>query len=157
MAGKTEFTVSGAEEIQKLLLQLPLEYQKKALYNAFKAGAQVVADDARARAPDVLADKIVVGKPRRAHRLNKDSVVVIAVRKGPSRLAHIFEFGTAERRHSDGHRTGRIRPTPFFRPALDSMSEAAIAVVARVTRENIEIIVNQLAKGQKVSLRRKKK
>lgn len=157
MAGKTEFTVSGAEEIQKLLLQLPLEYQKKALYNAFRAGAQVVADEAKAKAPDAIADAIVVGKPQRKHRLHKDSVAVISVKKGPSRLAHLFEFGTSERRHRDGSRTGRMKATPFFRPALDSMSEAAIAVVARVTRENIEIIVNQLAKGQKVSLRRKKK
>lgn len=173
MAGKTEFTVSGGADIQKLLLELPVQYQKRGLYNAFQAGAKIVLEEtkAQARSRNIggggFVDSIVLSKPQRGQGAGRDSVIVIALKKTHSALAHIFEFGTAERHrntggargkkgdHAGGY-TGRIVPRPFLRPALDVKGQDAIAMIARVTNENIEIIVAQLAKGQKVSLRRKR-
>lgn len=45
--GTNKFTIEGADEIQKVLTQLPLEFQKRALENAFKAGAEVIASEVR--------------------------------------------------------------------------------------------------------------
>ncbi len=174
MANLTNFSVEGAEDIQKVLLQLPIQYQKRGLANAFRAGAQIVADEAKAQAKSKnigdgkFAESIIVAAPTRRQRLGRDSVVVVALRKPLSRLAHIFEYGTAPRHRNSknsrrgkkgdggGGYTGQISARPFLRPALDAKAREAIEVIAKKTRENIETITAQLARGAKVSLRRKK-
>lgn len=173
MAGTTEFSIAGAEGIQKVLMGLPVQLQKRALYNAFKAGAEIVAEEARQKAlrhglPTSFTDDIIAGKPTRRQRLGKETVAVVALKTGHSGWGHILEFGTAERiRNSKssrrgkkgnraGGRTGRIAPHPFLRPALDIKANAATEAAARILRENVETITRQLAAGQKISLKRKK-
>jgi len=173
MAGQTRFTVDGGKEIEKLLLELPVRYQKRALQRAFEEGAKVVLEEARSQARSHgiggggFIDSIVIAKPQRDQGLGKDTVVVIALKKTHSALAHLFEFDTKERfRNSDSARgkkgnhqggfTGRMIASPFLRPAMDIKGKEAVEIIARVTKENIETIVGQLARGQKVSLRRKR-
>lgn len=172
---RTEYTLTGAQDIERLLLQLPVQYQKRALQNAFRAGAKIVMEEAKSQAQRKgigsggFVDSITLARPSRGQGLGKDSVIVIALKKTHSKLAHIFEFGTAPRFRNSGRSrrgkkgdhaggfTGQITPTPFLRPALDIKGAEAIAMIAKVTRENIETIVRQLARGDKVSLRRKRR
>ncbi|HXC40333.1 MAG TPA: HK97 gp10 family phage protein, partial [Burkholderiales bacterium] len=46
-----EFRVAGLAELYQTLEQLPLKLEKNILRGAIRAGAKVVADDARRRAP----------------------------------------------------------------------------------------------------------
>jgi HK97 gp10 family phage protein len=175
MTNQTRIDVSGGEDIQKLLMELPLQYQKRGLDNAFRAGAKIVMEEAKSQARGKgigdggFVDSITVAKATKSQRLGRDSVIVIALKKTHSRLAHLFEYGTAPRfrnskesrrgkkgDHGGGY-TGRISARPFLRPALDIKGAEAIAMIAQKTKENIETIVGQLARGEKVSLRAKRK
>lgn len=162
--GKTEFKITGGREIAQLLREMPRQYARKGLVESFRAGAKIVADEARlqagAKITEAFASDIVVARPNAGQRNTRgqgDVVVVVGFRtaRRRSRLAHIFEFGTADRYGKDGHFTGRIIARPFFRPAIDAKGAEAIGVIAKRTAENLEIIATQLARRQKVSLAKK--
>jgi len=160
MPRETQFKITGGPEIQKALKELPKKLQRRALVHAFRTGAKIVKDDAALRAlkvsPD-FASSLVVARPNKKRRANNEVVVVIAHKRSHSRLAHIFEFGTANRYQKNGRFTGRIIATPYLRPALDARSNEAIQSIASILKENVEIIARQLSAGQKVSLRRSKR
>lgn len=159
----TQFRITGGKEIQRVLEEMPRQLQRKALVHAFTEGAKLVRDGAKAQAvslPPGFAKALTVQRPnaryRRRRAGGRETVVVVALKRGKySRLAHLFEFGTAERHQKSGRYTGRITAQPFLRPALDSQGAAAIARIARVLAENIEIIARQLRSGQKISLAKK--
>jgi hypothetical protein len=149
-----KFNIEGGKEIEAALKRLPVEYQKKALYNAFRAGALKVAKEAARKAPTPeLGEALTVRKPTRRQRTTPGTVAVVALRRPVSRLAHLFEFGSAPRKQKDGHETGQHPARPFLRPALDLMGPEAIRAIAEITKENIAEIALRLSKGQKVRLR----
>lgn len=151
------FSIDGGKDIEAALKRLPVEYQKKALYNAFRAGALKVAEEAARQAPtEALSAATTVRKPTRRMRAPSGTVAVVALRRPVSRLAHLFEFGSAPRRQKDGHATGSHPRRPFLRPALDAMGPEAIRTIAQITRDNIAEIVLRLSKGQKIRLRRRR-
>lgn len=162
--GKTSFQITGGKEIARVLREIPKQYQRKALTEAFRAGAEIVAAEARQQAAravtaDFAAD-IIVARPNAKERRSRgqgQTIVVVGLKRGRrrSRLAHLFEFGTADRYGQDGHFTGKIKISPFFRPAMDNKGAQAILMIAQRTRENLEIIARQLARGSKVSLSKK--
>lgn len=163
MAKTADFTIEGGQHIQKALLELPRRYQRQAMKNAFMAGARIVAKEARAQAKSKqigtkFSKSIVarIGTARDRKRLGKSTIAKVALKKPHSRLAHLFEFGTAPRRQRNGRFTGQIMAKPFLRPALDVAGGRAIKEIARISKLNIETIARQLGAGQKVSLRRKK-
>lgn len=158
----TEFKIEGAREIQRVLEEMPRRLQRQALVHAFREGANIVRDEAKVKAatlPDGFAQALIVARPtakQRRRRGQHETVVVIAFKKGKfSRLAHLFEFGTAERFQKSGRFTGRITAQPFLRPALDTRATAATRKIAETLRDNIEIIARQLRSGQKISLAKK--
>jgi len=152
----TQFTITGGPEIERVLREMPRRLQRKALVNAFRAGANIVKKDAQSRAPHpTLRKAITVARGTTRNRPNKNTIMMIALRKPASSLAHLFEFGTQERRQRNGRFTGRMTAQPFLRPAMDAGSPAATQAIARVLKENIMIIARQLTRGQKISLAKK--
>lgn len=165
MVNKTNFTITGGKEIARVLQEMPRQYQRRALVQAFTAGAKVVAEEVKNQGrskgvPVGLIDDLVVFRPTARQRYNrgqKYTVTAIGFKteNRRSRLAHLFEFGTADRYGQDGHFTGRITATPFLRPGLDASAAASSEIIAKMSAENIEIIIRQLTSGQKVSLAKK--
>ena len=131
-----DFRIEGAEELEKVLKLLPKELEKKALDSAFKAGANIVAQDAKGRVPvdtGELRDAIVVRKARSRQR-SKGIIAVVGIKKPTSRRAHLTEFGTKN-----------AAAKPFLRPAIDIKGQDAIAVIGRKLKENIEKTATKLA------------
>ena len=156
MTRTAKFEMTGGKEIQKVLKEMPVRLQRKALVHAFRQGANLVKDSAKNKAPSPnFARSITVARGSGRTRPTKNTVVFIALKKPYSRLAHLFEFGTVERHHLSGKSTGRIIAQPFLRPAFDEKSAAATKKIAEVLKENIYLIVKQLTRGQKVSLAKK--
>lgn len=167
---ETDFRLEGAEDLQETLLALPIELQKAALVDSFMAGGEIVAGEARAQAQaqgiDVFDDEqeayrderrklrhkgqfwesiiVVPTNARMKRQVGTSSVVQVAVKKGFSRLAHFFEYGTGPRKRKGGGSTGHIEARPFMRPAADQAGPRAVQEIARRLGVNIEIIVNQL-------------
>ena len=171
-------------------MQLPVEFQKKALEHAFKAGAEVIAAEVkqniksqgignsnisrafnfagsqkkrttRTRIGLDYADDVVIRKPTKEQKrgmnpVSRDTVFVVAMKRPRSRIAHILEFGTAPRQRKNGGYTGQIKARPFLRPALDTKGREAVDVILKIMRQNVETITNQLARGSKIRLSRKR-
>jgi len=151
-----EFTITGGKEIQAVLQEMPVKFRRKALVHAFRQGAKIVLQDAKRRAPnDTIKTALTIARGNRRTRPTKDTVLMIALKRPASRLAHLFEFGTRERFKKSGSPSGRMIAHPFMRPALDANAQQAISVIARITKENITLIAKQLTAGQKVSLAKK--
>lgn len=151
------FQITGGPEIVKVLNAMPRQLQRKALVNAFRAGANIVRDEAKRKAPNnTLRRAITVARGNRRNRPSRNTVVMLALRKPASSLAHLFEFGTQDRRQTTtGRFTGRMTATPFLRPALDTKAQAATNKIAQILKENLMIIARQLSSGSKISLAKK--
>lgn len=156
MTRSANFTLTGGKEIQKVLKEMPVRMQRRALVHAFRQGANLVKGAAKNKAPNEnFAKAITVARGSGRTRPTKNTVVFLALKKPYSRLAHLFEFGTVERFQKSGRATGRIIAQPFLRPALDEKGQQATETIARVLKENIYLIIKQLTRGQKVSLAKK--
>lgn len=160
----TEFSLEGGRAVAEALKQLPQKYVRRGLAQAFRAGAKVVADEAKNQLRQrgaVNTGELLKGIRVASSSLNtirrSGAIAQIGVVKPHSRRAHLTEYGTGPRRQKNGRYTGRSPAKPFLRPALDIKGAAAIQVIANMTAENIKIIAGQLSAGQKVSLRRRKK
>ncbi len=155
MAGEiTTVDVKGLKELDEFLKNLPKHLQRKALAQANLAGAAVIRDEAKLRAP-VRADAraIRVGKNStkatlpgflkasiRAWRLKKGSTSTVSHAVGVSGKAYygkFIEFGT---RH--------ISARPFLRPALDAAYLRAIDAVGKVLKQKIEREIAKQARGK---------
>jgi len=143
-----EFRVAGLAELYQTLEQLPLKLEKNILRGAIRAGAKVVADDARRRAPvlteadprrvpGALAKSVRVMSTGVKGGVVKGGVVVgqgrTLVGRGAGRqvadvfYAHFVEYGTVN-----------MAARPFLRPAMDSKSGEAVEVTAQYIRDRLE-------------------
>ncbi len=144
--------IEGAAELDRVLKLLPKAIGERVLANAVRAGAKIIRDEARAKAPvrvsgglirlgkksskgripGFLRANIITAKARRG--TSSDSVTIHV---GPSRKAFygLFqEFGT--RFHS---------ARPFLRPAFDNNVEKAIKVIGIKLGKDIERAAVKLA------------
>lgn len=129
-----KFHIQGGKELDQALGRLPEKIERNVAKSAVRAGANVIAKEARLRAPvddGVLKRSIKV--VARSKRLGP-AVVSVATRSGKkwqergmnAWYAPLVEFGT------------RFRPaTPFLRPALDSKAGEAIKAMAKKAQERI--------------------
>ena len=154
-----EFTITGADDIEKILSKMPYQLARRSMLSAFRKGAGMVRDDAKTRVPvdsGRLKKDIALRVPPRALRKTKETVLVLGVKKPSSRRAHLTEFGTGPRyQESTGRYTGSSPAKPFLRPALDSKGQRAAQIITDTLWENIQTIARQLRRNIKVSLRRK--
>jgi len=131
-----DFKITGARELERLLKQLEPRSSKRAGDRALRAGAKIVADDAKRRVP------VDTGELKRAiaARIEKRSrygerVINIGVKRPVSRRFHLTEFGTA------------FAPAqPFMRPALETNVKAVLDKIRVTMAKAIRIEAEKLAK-----------
>jgi len=160
MAKGLTVQTDGFEHIQKLLRQLPPILQKGALRKGIRAGAKIIAEEARRRVPvDTGALRKSI-KVRAATRLRKKTAVGVRVvagegdYKGDTFYGSFIEYGywkqetyrLGSRIYSMKRGKGKstwVPPDPFMRGALESKAKNAVIVCAWAVRA----LVEDLARG----------
>jgi HK97 gp10 family phage protein len=153
--GSSLVITEGFDELTKLLKQLPMELRRKALKSALRKGAEVIADEAKSRAPvdtGALRDSI---KARPATRLRNKTAVGYRVvagdddYKGDQFYAAFIEYGffkqpvrrVGNRIWSFPRGVGTPTwqpPRPFMRPSLESKRSQASKAIADAVKETID-------------------
>ena len=154
-------TVQGGAELNRLLSELPVRVQKNVLRQAVRAGANVIRDDARARAPRKKGRLVrAIGTWMRQIRSDGAVTAAIGVRRDAF-YARFIEFGRAafqlvvKRKKvlsagPQGPIFGRkvsmpsMAPRPFLRPALDAKAQGAVETMASTMRTRLEAEVRAL-------------
>lgn len=143
---KMEFQVLGLKELDAYLQTLPAKVEAKVLRGAVRAGSNVMAAEARARAP-ILKEEVdnrVPGALKKSIRIMSTVVrngTVLGgvaagggakVKRGGIRgmadafYAKFVEFGTV-----------KMPAIPFMRPAIDTRAPAAVEAAGVYVRERI--------------------
>jgi len=150
-----KFELHGLKECMDALDQLPtLSMKRGVVRNALKKAAIPIKDRAKENAqgikienPGVIAESIKVGtslKKSQRGRAERDRVTVYV--GSNSNLAHLFEFGTAERYKKSGAYTGYIPPMPFMREAWDSKKKVSLDILKEELWKALEKAAKLLAK-----------
>ncbi|MFA5445045.1 MAG: HK97-gp10 family putative phage morphogenesis protein [Bacteroidales bacterium] len=150
-----KFELHGLKECMDALDQLPtLSMKRGVVRNALKKAAIPIKDRAKENAqgikienPGVIAESIKVGtslKKSQRGRAERDRVTVYV--GSNSNLAHLFEFGTAERYKKSGAYTGYIPPMPFMREAWDSKKKVSLDLLKEELWKALEKAAKLLAK-----------
>ena len=136
--------LKGAKEVQQFLQQLPVKVERNILRSALRAGAKVMADEAKQNVP--VDDGDLQRSIRVSTRARKGTVYAYAKAGGKNVYWHNWvEFGTAA--HLIKGKNGKslffngtftksvshpgAKPKPFMRPALDAKASEAINAVGR--------------------------
>jgi HK97 gp10 family phage protein len=138
----SDVVIKGGKELHDFLQQLPVKMEKNIMRSALRAGAKVIADEAKANVP--VKDGDLRDSIRVSTRAKRGQVTASA--KAGNKKAfywHFVEFGTAA--HTIKAKNGKslffngsnvrsvrhpgARAKPFMRPALDSKSTEAIRAV----------------------------
>ncbi len=119
------YKITGGKELDAALSRLALDVETRLAKNAAGAGARVIRDGAKRRAPVDSGNLRAAIKVRRAKKRYGAAVADIVVTGGRKSLkndawyAKLVEYGT---RHAPAR--------PFLRPALDADAPAAIRAIA---------------------------
>jgi len=140
--------ISGDKELVKKLLQLEATVARMAIREALKAGAEVIAEEARQNAP------VETGNLRENIGLEKESVTKTggSYKIGPSKKAFYGLFvemghpivvgGRRTAKKKPGRVVGFVPPKPFLRPAFDSRKAEA----EKVVRDKLKQLIEQAVK-----------
>ena len=147
--------INGLAELEATLKQLPAKLEKNVARASLRAGARVIADEARRRVP------VRTGKLRDTLRVTsslKGGVPRASVKVGDRKkgvfYAHMVERGTKLHRirpkwrramkpggGDAGPYYGRVdisaQPAPFIRPAADTQARAAVEAFAAYMRKRL--------------------
>ncbi len=144
----TDFEVQGLKDLFDRLQQFPVKLEKNVLRGAIRAGAKLVADEARRKAPvlsspDPRREMGALAKSVRIMSTGVRGGVVLggvvagggktSVGRGQNKVvadvfyAHFVEYGTQN-----------MGPQPFMRPAIDTKTRAAIDATAQYIRDRVE-------------------
>jgi HK97 gp10 family phage protein len=132
MADSVTFTLTGAEQLDDFLIQLPEKSLQKVLRPGLYAGAAVIRNEARAHCPIYDLDQ---GQGPHEPGLLLKSIRITTGRKGDeirgqvgitkeAFYGHFIEYGT---RHAPAY--------PFMRPAADAAAGQAAQTVIDVATE----------------------
>lgn len=120
--GKIPIVLTGVQEIDAYLAALPENIEKKALRSATRDVAKYTRELALFYAPEdtgALKSAIKVKAKARQrgkgfrHVVGTSVVVGEGMFRGDTFYGGFLEFGTNERQHKSGHRTGRIAASLF--------------------------------------------
>jgi HK97 gp10 family phage protein len=142
--------ITGLAELHKALQELPAKIERNVLRGGLRAGANVIREEARNRAPvksGALRDSIRVSV--RAKR----GEVTATIKAGGKKAwyAHLVEYGTARHFIKPKNRqslffAGLMKEVvdhpgaqrkPFMRPALDTKTQAAVEAAAAYMRARL--------------------
>ena len=170
-----KFEIHGLKETMAAFEQLPtLSMKKRIVANALKKSALPIQEAAQANLDTFGVNFSVVGAKlkksikissglKRSQRGRVDRSRVTEYVGSSHPLAHLFEFGTAERYTKSGAYRGYIPPNPFMRQAWDSKKNISLSLLREELWKALEKAAKMLAKkaakgtltaGQKRSLSR---
>lgn len=148
--------LEGVGDLERALRELPKASMRKAvIQRAFrKSGAPIVAA-ATAYLPSGarrvgIKVEIRAGLSRRQKRSRapRPNTVEMFLGVGPSRLSHLFEFGTAARYTKKGWRRGQMKATPYLRPAWDGGSRKMLDEFGKLLWQEIAATAKRYARRQ---------
>jgi len=130
------YKLEGLEELDNLLKQLPQAMEKAVLRAALKKAVKPIQVEARNNIPSrlvFLKESIQISttlnKNQRRGRSKHRGEVAVYV-GSTSAVAHLYEWGTAERfRKGSRGATGKIEALPFMTPAWDRKKDEALAIL----------------------------
>ena len=144
---KTNITVDGLLDLDRALKDLADQTSSRTsravVRRVLTKAAAPIAVTMKSLAPPhvkpeiVITEKLTPEEKRRAKEAEEDPVVTVHVgpnyeRGSRARTAHLFEFGTVFRRQeSTGRPTGRMKITPFMRPAWDENKNKALIIISQ--------------------------
>ena len=111
--------------------------------NALEISASPLVNELKLRAPmKIIRDDIgIISKPTKYPR---SIMVGLRYLKGANtNLGYAFEYGTVDRYTKKGKYTGKLKPTPWFRPTVDRMRAQ---IVTNMKNEMLKIVQNKLKK-----------
>lgn len=144
----------GGKELERALMQLPKRIAKAAIKRALKKAGTPIAEHAQELAPVLYGDlqrriRVSATLSRRQRRHSRKSgEPTIYIGAGPSREAHLVEFGTGPRQHRSGKSTGQMPAIPFMRPAWDAGHKPALKAFGPLLWREIEKAAKRLARRQ---------
>ena len=159
---KTEIRIHGLNEIRRAMLQLPQRLDNKLLNKGLLAGAQVVRDEARTRAPILKQEtpRRRAGVLRRAisamrvRPVRYAATAIVRVRNLTTRQISAFKRksgkgGAANPRDPFYWRfvefgTSKMAAIPFLRPAFDRKKETAVRVAIATLKPLVEAEIAKL-------------
>lgn len=118
--------IDGLKELRRELRKLPGNVQRRVIQSATRAGAVIIRDEARRRAPKdrgILEKSIIIKKSRRS----SNSSIVFSI--GPSKKAYYGYFVELGTRFQS--------PQPFLVPALVENEGAIIKQMANRMRRGV--------------------
>lgn len=148
------FEIHGLKETMDALEQLPTASMKKTVVrNALKKAAVPIKDKAQTNAQGLpfdsksIAQSIKIGTTlKRSQRGRQDRSRVTAYVGSSHSLAHLFEFGTAQRYTQKGAYRGYIPPMPFLREAWDSQKKVSLELLKEEIWKALEKSARLLAR-----------
>lgn len=149
MANET-FKLKGGAELQRMLNSLPAKIEKNIMRSALRAGARVIANEAKA---NVAVEDGALRRSIRVSARAKKGRVTASVKAGSKEAFYyrFVEFGTAahtikpknkQALYFDGQFAKNVRhpgakAKPFMRPALDNKADEAIQAVGEQIRKRL--------------------
>lgn len=129
MVGRIDFDITGAAEMEKLLLELGDIVAGKVGDAAVRAGLKTIQKEAKRLVPKRTRalEKSITVKIEKRRRRDNERVGFIGFRPPVSRRAHLTEFGN---RNSAAH--------PFMRPAMDAKAGDALDAMGEEMAKAIE-------------------
>lgn len=149
-----KFELHGLKETMDALEQLPtLSMKKTVVRNALKKSSIPIKEAAQQNAQGLpiegkdIEQSIKIGtslKKSQRGRTDRSRVTVYVGSSHP--LAHLFEFGTAERYTKKDAYRGFMPAMPFMREAWDSQKKVALGLLKQELWKALEKAAKMLAK-----------
>jgi HK97 gp10 family phage protein len=153
---KVEFTIHGANDLDKMLKELPAAVARRAAGNALRAAARVIRDEAKREVPVKTGELRKAIKVITGQSTQRDTRIVhVGVFGKEAPLAHLIEFGSIA--HRIATRTKRVLveiatgtffgrevqhpgtpERPFLRPAADAKARESLNVLGEALGTAIE-------------------
>ena len=164
MIPKVRMELQGEPDLVRALRELPKASMRRAvIQRAFRKSGMPIVMAANGMLPPAaqrvgIKVEIRAGLSRRqrAGRMKPANVVEMFLGTGPSRLSHLFEFGTAPRfttgkgkiRKKAGAYRGVMKATPYLRPAWDAGHRKMLAEFGRLLWQEIAATAKRYARKQ---------
>ncbi len=144
MSFSIEIDPATMAEVSRKIQSLVSALEAKDVEDVLLAGARIIRDDAKARAPvksGRLKKSIKAKKGKRRHKLFATAFASVDFKIAPH--APFVEYGTGPRKLKSGKSVGQMPAKPFFRPAIDARKDE----VARVVEEGLARLIGRAARG----------
>lgn len=156
MMPRMRMALHGEADLVRALRELPKASMRRAvIQRAFrKSGMPIVMaangmlPPAARRAGIEVEIRAGLSKRQRAGRMKPPNVIEMFLGVGPSRLSHLFEFGTLPRYTEAGAYRGAMKATPYLRPAWDAGHRKMLEEFGRLLWQEIAATAKRYAKRQ---------